>query len=213
MHFIDPDLEHYAAAHSTPEPPLLKALAEETHRSQDMPQMLSGHLQGRFLSLLSHLLRPHLVLDIGTFTGYSALCMAEGMAPEGRLHTIDVDHRLVPMVDRYLRLSGYHDRIHQHLAPALEIIPRIAGLFDLVFIDADKQNYTAYFDLVVDRVRPGGLIVADNVLWSGNVLRAPVDQDAETRGLAAYADQVVTDPRVENVLLPLRDGLMVSRKK
>jgi caffeoyl-CoA O-methyltransferase len=212
MQFLDPALEHYAEAHTTPEPAHLKALAEETRANVELPQMLSGHLQGRFLSLLSHLVRPLLALEIGTYTGYSALCIAEGLAPDGVLHTIDVDTRLAGMVDRHFRKAGLHERIHQHLAPAMEVIPRIAGTFDLVFIDADKQNYGNYFDLVVDRVRPGGLIIADNVLWSGKVLAPDAEQDSETSGLAAYARKVMDDPRVENVLLPLRDGLLVSRR-
>lgn len=213
MQFLDPALEHYAGTFSSAEPAHLQELAEETRLTVDMPQMLSGHLQGRFLSLLSTLLAPKLVLDIGTYTGYSALCMAEGLAAEGMLHTVDIKTTLAPMVDRYIRKAGFHESIHQHLAPATEVIPRIAGTFDLVFIDADKQNYCNYFDLVVDRVRPGGLIVADNVLWSGKVLAPKADQDVETRGLADYAKKVRADPRVENVLLPLRDGLLVSRRK
>jgi len=212
MQFLDPALERYAEAHSSPEPEHLRALAEETRANIDLPQMLSGHLQGRFLSLLSQLVRPKLALEIGTYTGYSALCIAEGLAADGVLHTIDVDTRLAAMVDRHFRAAGMHARIHQHLAPALEVIPRIEGTFDLVFIDADKQNYCNYFDRVVDRVRPGGLIVADNVLWSGKVLAPANDQDSETRGLAAYAQKVKDDPRVINLLLPLRDGLLVSAK-
>jgi predicted O-methyltransferase YrrM len=212
MQFLDPALEHYAEAHSMPEPAHLKALADETRANVELPQMLSGHLQGRFLSLLSHLVRPRIALEIGTYTGYSALCIAEGLAPDGVLHTIDVDTRLAGMVDRHFRKAGLHDRIQQHLAPALEMIPKITGTFDLVFIDADKQNYCNYFDRVVDRMRPGGLIIADNVLWSGKVLAPAAEQDSETRGLAAYARKVKDDPRVENVLLPLRDGLLVSRR-
>ncbi len=213
MHFLSEDLERYSAAHSDPEPEHLRALAEETRTSVDMPQMLSGHLQGRFLSLMSRMLTPRLVLDIGTFTGYSALCMAEGLAPDGVLHTIDIKTPLASLVDRHVRRAGYHDRILQHLAPAVEVIPRLKGTFDLVFIDADKQNYCTYFDLVVDRVRPGGLIIADNVLWSGKVLDEPEQQDGETRGLVRYARKLADDPRVENLLLPLRDGLLVSRRK
>ena len=212
MHFLDAALERYAETYSMAEPPPLRALAEETRAHVDLPQMLSGHLQGRFLSLLSHLVRPKLALEIGTYTGYSALCLAEGLAPDGVLHTIDVDTHLAAMVDRHIRAAGTHARIHQHLAPALEVIPRIEGTFDLVFIDADKQNYGNYFDRVVDRMRPGGLIIADNVLWSGKVLAPRSEQDAETRGLAAYAEKVKEDPRVVNVLLPVRDGLLVSRR-
>ncbi len=212
MQFLDPALERYSETFSSAEPRHLQELAEETRLTVDMPQMLSGHLQGRFLSLLSTLLTPKLVLDIGTYTGYSALCIAEGLHPEGHLHTIDIKTPLASMVDHYFRRAGYHERIHQHIAPALEVIPRIAGTFDLVFIDADKQNYCNYFDLVVDRVRPGGLIIADNLLWSGKVLDPEAEQDGETRGLAAYAQKVKEDPRVESVLIPLRDGLLVSRR-
>ena len=213
MQFLDPALEHYAEANTTPEPAYLRELAEETRASIEMPQMLSGHVQGRFLSLMSRLLAPKLVLDIGTFTGYSALCMAEGLAPDGALHTIDIKGPLAPLVDRYVRKAGFHERIHQHIAHALRVIPRIEGMFDLVFIDADKQNYCAYFDMVIDRMRPGGVIIADNVLWSGRVLDPADQQDSETRGLVAYAAKVKADPRVENLLLPLRDGLLVSRRK
>ncbi|MEX1131947.1 MAG: O-methyltransferase [Flavobacteriales bacterium] len=213
MQFLEPALERYAETFSSPEPIHLQELAEETRRTVDMPQMLSGHLQGRFLSLLSTLLAPKLVLDIGTYTGYSALCMAEGLHAEGVLHTIDIKTPLAPMVDRYIRKAGFHERILQHLAPAAEVIPKITGTFDLVFIDADKQNYCNYFDLVVERVRPGGLIIADNVLWSGKVLDPHAEQNGETRGLAAYAQLVKDDSRVESVLLPLRDGLLLSRRK
>ena len=213
MNFLSPELDRYSELNSSPEPAYLQELAAETRSSIDMPQMLSGHVQGRFLSLMSKLLAPKLILDIGTFTGYSSLCMAEGLAQGGVLHTIDIKTPLAPLVDRYIRMAGFHDRIHQHLAPAMEVVPRIEGTFDLVFIDADKQNYVNYFDLVVDRIRPGGLIIADNVLWSGKVLDPEAQQDGETIGLAAYARKVKGDPRVENVLLPLRDGLLVSRRK
>jgi caffeoyl-CoA O-methyltransferase len=211
MKFIDPALEDYAQRHSDPEPPHLQALAAETQAHVDLPQMLSGHLQGRFLSLLSKLVTPHVVVDIGTYTGYSAMCLAEGLADGGIVHTIDINQDLAPLVERHLRHAGLHHCVHQHLAPATEVLPHISGTIDLVFIDADKQNYTRYFDLVVDRVRPGGLIIADNVLWSGRVLDA--EQDDETRGLAAYARKVAADVRVENILVPLRDGLLVSRRK
>jgi caffeoyl-CoA O-methyltransferase len=211
MHFLHPDLEAYSEHHTAIEPEHLRQLAEETRRSIDMPQMLSGHVQGRTLSLFSRLLRPKLVLDIGTFTGYSALCMSEGLAEDGIVHTIDIKTPLASLVDRYVRLAGMHARILQHVAPAAEVIPRIPGLFDLVFIDADKQNYVHYFDLVIERVRPGGLIIADNVLWSGKVLAPMAEQDGETRGLTRYVEHVRSDERVENLLLPLRDGLMVSR--
>lgn len=203
----------YAAAHSQPEPALLQELVRETEARTDLPQMLSGHLQGRFLSLLSKLVRPKMALEIGTFTGYSALCISEGLAPQGTLHTIDIFAPVAAMADRYFRQAGLSDRIHQHIAPALEVIPRLEGPFDLVFIDADKSNYARYFDLVVERMNPGGLIIADNVLWGGKVLANPALQDADTRSLIAYAEKVNNDPRLESVLVPNRDGLLVSRMR
>lgn len=213
MQFLDPLLEQYAEEHSAPEPGYLIELAEETKANVDLPQMLSGHLQGRFLSMISKLMAPQLILEIGTYTGYSALCLAEGLSTKGKLHTIDINTRLAGMVDKYVRKAGYQDRIHQHLAPATEVIPTIEGTFDLVFIDADKPNYCNYFDLVIDHTRAGGLIIADNVLWSGHVLSPESEMDSETKGLVAYATKVKADDRVENVLLPIRDGLMVSRRK
>lgn len=213
MNSLSPELELYAGQHSTPEPAYLAELAAETRRSIEMPQMLSGHVQGRFLSLLSKLVRPRLALEIGTFTGYSALCIAEGLAPGGTLHTIDMFTPVAAVADRYFRKAGMHERIQQHIAPAMDVIPRIEGRFDLVFIDADKSNYTRYLDLVMDRIAPGGLIIADNVLWSGKVLEKVDAQDGDTRGLAAYAARVNNDERLESVLLPLRDGLLVSRRK
>ena len=211
MKFLDPALDAYAEANSSQEPAYLKELDDETRASVDMPQMLSGHVQGRILSLMSRLLAPRLVLDIGTFTGYSALCMAEGLAPDGVLHTIDIKGPLAPLVDRYVRKAGFHERIHQHIAPALGVIPRIEGVFDLVFIDADKQNYSAYFDLVIERMRPGGMIIADNVLWSGRVSGArPVDGDRSTAALRAFVERVHADPRFHASVLPLGDGLLIA---
>ncbi len=213
MKFLSPELELYAEQHSTAEPSYLAELAAETRSSIELPQMLSGHVQGRFLSLLSKLVRPQLALEIGTFTGYSALCLVEGLAPEGKLHTIDIFTPVAAMADRYFRKAGLQQRIQQHIAPALEVIPRIEGTFDLVYIDADKSNYTRYLDLVIDRMNAGGLIIADNVLWSGKVLEKANDQDGDTQGLSAYAQRVNSDHRLESVLLPLRDGLLVSRRK
>ncbi|MBL7950871.1 MAG: O-methyltransferase [Flavobacteriales bacterium] len=213
MKFLDPEIERYAEQHSAKEPEYLSELAKETRSTMDLPQMLSGHLQGRFLSLLSKLVRPKLALEIGTFTGYSALCIAEGLAPDGTLHTIDIFTPVAAMADRYFRKAGMQDRIQQHIAPALEVIPRIEGRFDLVFIDADKSNYINYLDLVIDRMNVGGLIIADNVLWSGKVLDEAKDQDGDTKGLSAYARRVNSDDRLESSLLPLRDGLLVSRRK
>lgn len=213
MKFLAPEIERYAERHSAAEPKYLTELAAETRVSTEVPQMLSGPVQGRFLSLLSHLVRPKLALEIGTFTGYSALCIAEGLAPEGILHTVDIYTPVATMADRYFRKAGMHERIRQHIAPALEVIPTITGKFDLVFIDADKSNYINYLDLVIDRMNVDGLIIADNVLWSGKVLEENTDQDGDTKGLSAYARRVNSHDRLESVLLPLRDGLLVSRRK
>lgn len=213
MQFIDPALEANCEAHSGAEPAHLKALREETHASIYMPQMCSGHLQGRFLAMLSHLVRPRVIVEIGTYTGYSALCLAEGLAPGGMLHTIDIDPHLPPFVARHIAAAGFQDRITTHWRPALEVIPTLPAPFDLVFIDADKPNYPNYFDAVVDRVRPGGLIIADNLLWSGKVLLPAGEQDHQTAALVRYAELVTDDPRVEPVMVPLRDGLLIARRR
>ena len=204
-------MDAYTRKHSQTEPELLRDLAAETQAATELPNMLSGHVQGRLLSLLSHLVKPRLALEIGTFTGYSALCLVEGLAPHGILHTIDIFNPVAMIADRYFRRADVNDRIRQHIAPAVEVIPRIEGNFDLVFIDADKSNYLRYYDLVVDRMEPGGLIIADNVLWNGKVLEPA--EDGDTHALKAYAERVSHDPRVESVFLPLRDGLLVSRRR
>jgi caffeoyl-CoA O-methyltransferase len=213
MPFIEPALEVYAERHGGPEPTYLQQLASETKARVHAPEMLSGHLQGRFLSMLSHLVRPLIAVEIGTYTGYSALCLAEGLAPGGMLHTIDIDVQNQELVSHYVRLAGMEDRITRHYGPALTIIPQLPTPFDLVFIDADKPNYPNYFDAVIDRVRPGGLIIADNVLWSGRVLRPGPDAEETTAAIVAYNTKVLNDPRVEQVLVPLRDGLLVARRK
>jgi predicted O-methyltransferase YrrM len=174
--------------------------------------MLSGHLQGRVLAALSKLLRPQAILEVGTYTGYSALCLAEGLQPGGVLHTIDINEELESMVRRYIAEAGLTQTIHLHVGDARQLIPALDATWDLVFLDADKENYATYFDLVIDRVRPGGVIVADNVLWSGKVIDETVT-DVETSALRAYNAKVQADPRVENVLLPIRDGLMVAIKR
>jgi caffeoyl-CoA O-methyltransferase len=213
MHFIDPALEIYAERHSAPEPSYLQELAAETRARIHAPEMLSGHLQGRFLSLLSHLTAPRIVVEIGTYTGYSALCLAEGLAPAGMLHTIDIDPHLTDLVRKYIAKAGMEDRITTHHRPALEVLPDLPTPFDLVFIDADKPNYPNYLDAVTDRVRPGGLIIADNVLWSGKVLQPTAQQDEQTRALSVFAEKARLDARFEQVMLPLRDGLMVMRRR
>ncbi|MEJ2669346.1 MAG: O-methyltransferase [Gammaproteobacteria bacterium] len=213
MEFLDPAIDEYVLSHSQAETGLLQHLNRETHRAVALPQMLSGHFQGRVLSMLSHMIRPKTVLEIGTYTGYSALCLVEGLQAGGKLYTIDVNKDLEPMVRHYFQQAGVSDRIEFRLGMALEVIPSIQAQFDLVFIDADKENYSSYYDCVFDRVSPGGYIIADNVLWSGKVLGDYASMDAETRSLVAYSEKIHQDPRVEHVLLPIRDGLMIARKR
>lgn len=212
MNFLPEDIEEYASRFTSAEPELLKALNRDTQAHVLMPRMLSGHLQGRFLSMISRLVQPKLILEIGTYTGYSALCLAEGLKEDGMLHTIDINEELETMAGSYFRKAGKQNQIIMHIGHALEIIPELKGEFDLVFIDADKENYVNYFNLVIDRVRNGGIIIADNVLWSGKVLMNKTEMDEETQALVRYAETVKNDKRVMNVLLPVRDGLMLSVK-
>ena len=171
MHFLSADLQHYAEAHSQAEPPLLAALSRETHLRVLQPRMLSGHLQGRLLSLLSKLLSPSYIVEIGTFTGYATLCLAEGLPPEGVLHTIEANEEYQPIQDKYFQQSPYHSQIVQHFAPALEVLPSLPDGIELVFIDADKKNYLNYLEAILPKMRPGGIILSDNVLWSGKVVK------------------------------------------
>jgi predicted O-methyltransferase YrrM len=208
----DPLLEQYAEAHTSPESELLHRLNRETHLKLRMPNMLSGHLQGAFLRMISQLLKPICILEIGTFTGYSAICLAEGLQHGGILHTIDNNPEMEDFALRYFREAGMEQRISIHIGEAREIIPGIEGPLDLVFIDADKDNYINYYNLVIHKVPQGGFIIADNALWYGKVLDPDALTDKETAGIVAFNEYVQKDIRVENVLLPLRDGLMVIRK-
>lgn len=210
MNFLIENLETYVQQHSEQEPDLLQELARETHLKVLQPRMLSGAYQGRLLSLISKLITPKHILEIGTFTGYSALCMAEGLHENGRIDTIDVDEELTDLQRRYFDASSYGKQIFQHLGNAAEIIPALNGNFDLVFIDADKEQYPRYFDLIIDRIQTGGLIIADNVLWSGKVVTNATDE--ATKALHQFNKKVVEDTRVETVLLPVRDGLTLIRK-
>lgn len=210
MNFLEEKLEHYVLKHSEEEPELLQQLSRETHLKVLQPRMLSGAYQGRLLAMLSKLVAPKHVLEIGTYTGYSALCLAEGLLTEGRIDTIDVNEELIKIQRKYFDNSRFGKQIIQHLGNAAEIIPTLSGTFDLIFIDADKEQYPLYFDLVVDRVRPGGLIIADNVLWSGKVIEK--SNDEATKSLRVFNKKVATDSRVETVLLPIRDGLTLLRK-
>jgi predicted O-methyltransferase YrrM len=213
MEFLDPALEAYINRHTRSESSHLNALSRETHLKVLQPRMLSGHLQGRVLSMLSHMIRPKKVLEIGTYTGYSAICMAEGLAENGHIHTIDINEELQPIVSKYLDLTGNTEKVTMHIGNAIEIIPDIDGPFDLVFIDADKTNYLNYYEKVLEMVRPGGYIIADNVLWSGKILdQKEIEKDPDTKALAEFNTFIINDERVENVLFPIRDGLMIARK-
>ena len=211
MHFISEELENYVANHSQAEPELLAKLNRETHQKILQPRMLSGHFQGRVLSMLSKIIHPKHILEIGTYTGYAALCLAEGLAKDGTLDTIDVNEELVDFQKKYFDASAYKDQILQHLGNALEIIPTLNKKFDLVFIDADKENYINYFHMIVPMMNKGGIILSDNVLWSGKVLEELNTKDKSTKVLLEYNKLLKDDPRVETVLLPIRDGLTVSR--
>ncbi|MDG3580791.1 O-methyltransferase [Galbibacter pacificus] len=211
MHFLSETVENYVAQHSEDEPKLLRELSRETHLKIMQARMLSGHFQGRVLSVLSKMKSPKTILEIGTYTGYSAICLAEGLDKEGVLHTIDVNEELFELQRRYFDKSGFGDKIIQHTGNAMDIIPSLHKKFDLVFIDADKVNYTNYFDLIIDKMNPGGIILSDNVLWSGKVVEEVKANDKNTKALLAYNKKLKVDPRVETVLLPIRDGLTLSR--
>jgi caffeoyl-CoA O-methyltransferase len=211
MHFISADLEDYIEKHSASEPELLARLNKETYQKVLLPRMLSGHFQGRVLSLLSKLIRPVNILEIGTYTGYSALCLCEGMQENGQLHTIDIKEELIDFQRKYFNLSPWGNQITQHLGEATSIIPKLDIKFDLVFIDADKENYINYFNLIVPKMNKGGIILSDNVLWSGKVVEPLEPKDASTKILMEYNLLLKNDSRVETVLLPIRDGLTVSR--
>jgi predicted O-methyltransferase YrrM len=208
-----PEYEQYAIAYTSPEPELMQQLIRETNLAVTTPGMLSGLLQGRLLQAISFMMKPRLILEIGTFTGYSAIYLASGLADGGKLHTIDNNPEVADIAEKYINKSGFSDKIITHQGNALYIIPKLEGPFDLVFIDADKENYVNYYELVFDMVGPGGFIIADNVLWYGKVLNEDALTDKETRGIAAFNKFITNDKRVEHLLLPVRDGLMVVRKK
>ncbi len=213
MEFIDEKIEAYSLAHSQPESEVLKKLNRDTHAHVLMPRMLSGHMQGNLLSMLSKMIQPKQILEIGTYTGYSGICMAQGLQEGGKLHTIDINEELEKMVRSFFSDAGLTDKINYYIGNALEIIPSIKETFDLVFIDADKKNYASYYDLVFEKVRRGGYIIADNVLWSGKVLDAAEKMNADTKAIDDFNKKIHTDIRVEHMLLPVRDGLMLVRKK
>ena len=213
MEFIDQKLVEYVCAHSEKEPKLLYELNRETHINVLQPRMLSGHFQGRVLSMISHMVQPKNVLEIGTYTGYSALCFAEGLAEGGKIITIDKNEELEELVQTYVEKAGLSNSISCVIGDAMGIIPTLKEEFDMVFIDADKSNYINYYNLVFDKVRKGGYIIIDNVLWSGKVLESTLESDLDTKTLIKLNDLIHNDDRVQEVLLPIRDGLMLVRKK
>ena len=213
MDFLPENIDRYSEGMTTKETDLLAKLARETHVNILNPRMLSGHLQGRFLSMISKMIQPNFILEIGTYTGYSALCLAEGLKPNGKLLTIDRNEELELILEKYISQSQYANQIEYQFGNAVDLIPTITNKIDLVFIDADKPNYSLYFDLVIDKIRPGGFILADNVLWSGKVAEEIKENDKSTIAIHAFNQKIQNDPRVENVLIPIRDGIMVVRKK
>ena len=206
------ELEDYILSHIDKEGESLHKLDRETHLFHLRPRMCSGHLQGRLLKMIVRMIRPKNILELGTFTGYSALSMAEGMDGDGELHTVEIDDELEDFIREHLEKSPYADRIHPHIGDALEIVPQLGLTFDLVFIDADKRRYDDYYNMVFDHVAHGGFILADNTLWDGKVVDYGKKLDAQTAGILRFNDLVAADPRVEKVILPLRDGLTIIRK-
>ncbi|NRD20898.1 O-methyltransferase [Winogradskyella eckloniae] len=213
MYFLPENLDNYVVAHSEQEPDLLKQLTRETYQKVLQPIMLSGPYQGRVLSMISKLIRPQSILELGTFTGYSTLCLAEGLVSDGELHTIDINEELVDFQRKYFDKSSYGKQIIQHTGSALDIVPKLNQTFDLVFIDADKPNYSNYFHLVIDKLNSGGIILSDNVLWHGKVVEPLDEKDKSTKAVLDYNTLLKDDERIETVLLPIRDGLTISRKK
>ena len=212
MYFLPEDLDNYIVAHSEQEPELLQQLTRETYQKILQPIMLSGPYQGRVLSMISKLIRPQSILELGTFTGYATLCLAEGLQKNGNLHTIDINEELVDFQRKYFDKSEYGQQIIQHTGSALDIIPELNQTFDLIFIDADKPNYSNYFHLIIEKLNPGGIILSDNVLWHGKVVEPVGEKDISTKSILDYNQLLKSDKRIETVVLPIRDGLTISRK-
>ncbi len=211
MHFLPETLENYITLHSENEPVILRELTRETHLKVVHPRMITGHYQGRVLSMLSKLIRPGKILEIGTYTGYSAICLAEGLQDGGLLYTIDINEELCEIQRKFFDKSGYGDKIVQLTGDALKIIPDLDDTFELVFIDAEKRMYDAYFEMAIEKTRKGGIILSDNVLWSGKVVEPLDKNDMATRALLEYNKKLKNDPRVETVILSIRDGLTLCR--
>lgn len=213
MQFLPEKIDDYVVKHTQKEPQILKELSRETWQKVLNPRMLSGAFQGRVLSMISKLVQPKNVLEIGTYTGYSALSIAEGLHPEGTIHTIDKNEELSILQDKYFEKAGFKNQIQQYVGNALEIIPTINTTFDLVFVDADKSNYINYFHLIIDKMNSGGIILSDNVLWSGKVVEKLDPKDLDTKVLIEYNKLLNSDERLQTVVLPIRDGLTISRVK
>ena len=211
MNFLPEKIDEYVVNNSQIEPQILQELTKETWQRVLNPRMLSGAFQGRILSMISKIINPKDILEIGTYTGYSAICIAEGISNEATIDTIDKNEELEDIQNKYFKKSGFRDQIKQHIGNALEIIPTLDKKFDLVFIDADKSNYCNYFNLVIGKMKKGGIILSDNVLWSGKVVEKLDKKDIDTKALLKYNSLLNSDPRVETVLLPIRDGLSISR--
>ena len=209
---VNNKIEDYIRKNSSKEPEILKDLNKETYLKVLNPRMLSGHLQGRFLSIITKLIKPKTILEIGTYTGYSAICMAEGLVENGIIHTIDINEELVSIQNKYFKKSKCNNSITQHVGDARNIIKNINEEFDVVFLDADKENYIEYYELVIEKVKKGGLIIADNVLWTGKVVEPEKDDDELTQYLIDFNKMINEDDRVENIIIPLRDGLNIILK-
>ncbi len=212
MSFIPQEILEYAEKHSEKEPKVLQELRRETWQKVLAPRMLSGHIQGRFLAMISKIVCPESILEIGTYTGYATICLAEGLVENGLIHTVDNNEELLEIQEKYFLKAGYKKQILQYTGDALHIIPHINQKFDLVFIDADKANYSSYFDAVIENMKTGGIILVDNVLWSGKVIHIPNENDIDTKAIIAFNEKVRSDKRVKSLLLPIRDGLSMLRK-
>lgn len=213
MNFLPEKLDNYVVEHSEKEPELLQQLTRETYQKILQPIMLSGPYQGRVLSMISKLTKPKTILELGTFTGYATLCLAEGLQSKGTIHTIDINEELYDFQRKYFDKSDFGHQIIQYTGNAIDIIPKLDMTFDLVFIDADKPNYSNYFHLIIDKLNPGGIVLSDNVLWHGKVVEPLKEKDASTKAVLDYNTLLNTDVRIETVVLPIRDGLTISRKK
>jgi len=212
INFIDDNILNYSISKSEKESKLLNDLYRETHLKALNPRMISGHYQGRILSLISKIISPKKILEIGTYTGYSAICLSEGLVENGALHTIDNNKELVEIQNKYFKKANLTNKIVQHLGDAKNIIPSINEEFDIVFIDADKESYPQYYDLIINKVKSGGIIIADNILWSGKILKNIEKDDQATRSIIEFNNKIIKDNRVKNIILPIRDGLNIVRK-